>query len=297
MKDLLASAVAAVPPSAVRRLPAAPRARLQLLMNRALKRRPRRFSPVRTELGFTVAGSTEDIIQRYLYLFGVWEPDITAWVRSHLRPGDVVVDIGANIGYFSLLSATLVGPDGRVVAFEAVPSIADALEANVRRNRLPVEVRREAVGEAPGAIEVFRSVGTNVGRSGTAGGAGAVSEGQVPVVRAADVLPPELWPSIHLVKIDVEGDELRVLRGLAPVLAALPAGAAVLTEITPGDLRDRGGSVDEVLQLFAELGYEGLVVRNSYAPADYARHVPQPPLPLREPPSRQTDVVFVKRSS
>lgn len=62
---------------------------------------------------------TQDLIQRYLYLFGAWEPHLTGWLRRRLRPGDGFVDVGANIGVFSVLAARLVGESGRVVAIEA----------------------------------------------------------------------------------------------------------------------------------------------------------------------------------
>lgn len=285
-----AAVLAAVPPRVLTRLPRAPRRRAQLLLNRALKRHPRHFRSVRTSFGFTVDGRTDDLIQRYLYLFGVWEPNTTQWVREHLQPGDVVVDVGANIGYFSLLSASIVGPTGRVLAFEPVPSIADALEANVARNGLPVEVRRVAVGDEAGSIEVFRSRSTNIGRSGTRASDGAVSEGLVPVVRGSDAVPRELWSRTRLVKIDVEGDEGRVLHGLVPVLADLRPGAAVLTEVTPDP------ATPALLELMSGLGFDVLVLPNSYAAADYAggrRHLPQP---LVGVPATQTDVVFLKRS-
>lgn len=62
--------------------------------------------------------TTTDIIQRYLYLFGTWEPHLTAWIHQRLTPGATFIDVGANIGYYSLLAAHLVGPTGRVVAVE-----------------------------------------------------------------------------------------------------------------------------------------------------------------------------------
>jgi FkbM family methyltransferase len=294
--DAAATVVAGLPPAAVRRLPPPVRGRVQLLMNRALKRRPRAFSAVPSVHGFTVDGHTADLIQRYLYVFGEWEPDITAWVRGHLRAGDVVVDIGANIGYVSLLAASLVGPTGAVIAFEPVPSIADLLEANARRNGLTIDVRRQVVSDTPGSVEIFKSAGTNIGRSGTAGGVGTVSEGVVPAVTATDAIDPELWPRIRLIKIDTEGDEQRALRGLGPVLDALAPGAAVLVEISPDDLAQRGGSAAEVLDSLRDKGFDAFSIRNSYAAADYARPVRETPVPLSGVPRTQTDVVFVKRS-
>jgi FkbM family methyltransferase len=266
-------------------------------MNRALKRSSRTYHAAPTAFGFTVDGDTADLIQRYLYVFGVWEPDISHWLQQHLQPGDVVLDVGANIGYFSLLAGACVGPAGRVIAFEAVPSIADMLERNVRRNGLPVDVRRTAAGDVPGSIEIFRSSGRNLGRSGTSGGAGTTSEGAVPVVRVADVVEHDLWPRIRFVKIDVEGDERRVLRGLEPVLRALPVGAAVLTEVTPVDLAARSESAEELMGMMRGLGFAARSVRNSYAAADYAHYVRQHPVPLAGTPTSQTDVLFVKEET
>src|SRR4051794_26991463 len=64
----------------------------------------------RTIFGAKITGDTADLIQRYIYFFGVWEPDITAWLRSALKPGDCFVDVGANIGYYTLLASQVVGP-------------------------------------------------------------------------------------------------------------------------------------------------------------------------------------------
>jgi FkbM family methyltransferase len=284
-----------LPPRAVRRLPAGPGAKLQLLMDRGLKRKPRRFAAAATTLGFTVDGCTSDLIQRYLYLFGMWEPDITHWLREHLRPGDVVIDIGANIGYFSLLAASAVGPTGTVISFEPVPSIADMLEANARRNGLAIVVRREVVSDKTGTAEIFRSAETNLGRSSTLARSGSTSEGTVPMVLASDALPEELWSRIRFIKVDVEGDEQRVLRGLVPVLAALPDAAAVFVEVTPADLEARGGTAEELMTFMSDLGFESLAVRNSYAARDYAYYARQSPVPLLRTPTKQADVIFVKR--
>ena len=76
-----------------------------------------------TRFGGVMQGNTQDLIQRYLYWFGVWEPQLTCWIKSRLPPRRVFVDVGANIGYYSLLAASLVGDDGQVVAIEASPSI------------------------------------------------------------------------------------------------------------------------------------------------------------------------------
>src|SRR6266545_4932566 len=71
------------------------------------------------EAGVRLLVETDDLIQGYIYLFGVWEPNITDWIRRTLLPGDTFVDVGSNIGYYSTLAARLVGSAGSVVAIDA----------------------------------------------------------------------------------------------------------------------------------------------------------------------------------
>ena len=85
-----------------------------------------------------------DMIQTYLYLFGVWEPDVTAFIRRRLSPGDTFVDVGANVGYHALLAAGSVNGRGRVVAIEASPRIFRMLRENLAGNGDPAAVRAVA---------------------------------------------------------------------------------------------------------------------------------------------------------
>ncbi|MYS71579.1 FkbM family methyltransferase, partial [Streptomyces sp. SID5926] len=104
-------------------------------LNAHLREHPRR-AVVELPSGGRFAVDTQDLIQRYLYLFGAWEPHLTAWLRRRLRPGDGFVDVGANIGVFSVLAARLVGDAGRVVAIEASPDVHRRLVGNARLNGL-----------------------------------------------------------------------------------------------------------------------------------------------------------------
>src|ERR671922_2698937 len=97
--------------------------------------RQRRSFVARTRYGFRIAGDQALIMPRCIYWFGSWEPPLSAWIRRALRPGDVFVDVGANLGYFSLLAARAVAPGGSVVAIEAAAETVRRLEANIARNR------------------------------------------------------------------------------------------------------------------------------------------------------------------
>src|SRR6476619_7171728 len=82
-----------------------------------------RNTETRTERGGRIFVSGQDVIQRYIYSFGVWEPALTNFVKTRLRAGDTFIDVGANIGYYALLASGLVGASGTVVSIEASPSI------------------------------------------------------------------------------------------------------------------------------------------------------------------------------
>ena len=298
LRAALSPAGSLVPVDVVRRASWLPgRGAMLRLANDRLRRRPRRFSVADTAVGRVVEGSTADLIERYLYVFGTWEPSLTSFLRSTLRPGDVFVDIGANVGYFTLLAARSVGPSGHVVALEAMPRTAAKLRANVAANALShVEVLACAASDADGEIEIFSGPETNLGRSSTAPVRDGSPAGRVRCMVAAEAVPRELWGRVRAIKVDVEGDELRVLRGLRPLLVALSPGASVVVEVAPDRLAERGSSAATLLDDMAALGFDASTLSNDYHPSAYAAVVPAAPVPLVDVPSDIVDVVFTKRA-
>src|SRR5205807_5464610 len=122
----------------------------------------------RTRFGARMAGDTEDILQQYLYFFGEWEPNLTAWLARTLRPGDVFVDVGANIGYFSVLAAGLVGPAGAVVAVEPSPTAFGMLVANLARNDAAnARAVNLAAADRHAAVDVYRGPPSALGHTST----------------------------------------------------------------------------------------------------------------------------------
>jgi len=99
---------------------------------------------------------TDIYISRSLADCGIWEPFETDLVRREIQPGDTVLDIGANIGYFTLLFAQLVGAQGRVYAFEPDPTNFHILRRNIERNGLKnVVPEQKAVSSRTGKIRLF----------------------------------------------------------------------------------------------------------------------------------------------
>jgi FkbM family methyltransferase len=137
-----------------------------------------------------------------------------AWCREHIRPHDTVVDCGAHHGLMTVLFARWVGPQGSVFAYEALPTNARVIEANARINRLAnVTVRPVGVGETADRVAVALNAGNVI-----VAGSGAAE--QVQVVPLDDDLPPDTI--VNFLKIDVEGSELRALRGAKKVLSQRP---------------------------------------------------------------------------
>jgi FkbM family methyltransferase len=168
--------------------------------------------------GYRVRLELSEHIQRMIYL-GAYERWETRTLRRHLQPGMCAVDVGANVGYFTLLAAARVGPTGQVVAVEPSPPAADRLESTVRENRISqVRLVRCGLGRAPGEVVLYDPLPDNhtptmLGDPGAPGRA-------VPV-RTLDELTNSLGLArIDLLKVDVEGYEPEVFAGAAGLLAA-----------------------------------------------------------------------------
>jgi FkbM family methyltransferase len=206
-----------------------------------------------------------DHAQGYGLIRGVLEPGVQEALRRHVRPGDVVYDVGANLGFYALLAARLTGPGGRVEAFEPVPGNAAAVACNAALNGFGnIAVHAVAVGaqEGEGELLVARDAGWSHLRDR---GWHPYTRGRlrVPVLALDTLIERGELPPPDVVKIDVEGSEIAVLEGLSATLrarrvtvvcelhetnaeiAALLEGVGYVAENLdgPDDLRDAGGAV------------------------------------------------------
>jgi len=195
----------------------------------------------------------EDYIDRFIYYWDCWEPNETYVIRRLLREGDVFVDVGANIGYFTLLASKIVGEDGKIISFEPVPATAAKLRENVRLNGAGnVLIHDKAVTDKPGLVKIGKTVKVGLGMS-TIRVSGMMREvWEVPAVRLDQILADER--PIRLVKIDVEGAELLAIKGYVEYLKSDMA-PSVLCEVTDAFLRELGGSSRELYSLMDDLGY------------------------------------------
>jgi len=234
-----------------------------------------RRAPIQT-IGTTLEGAQfhctlPDMIQTYLYLFGVWEPDLSAFIRLRMQPGDVFLDIGANIGYYTLLASRLAGENGGAVAVEASPTTFALLQANLALNNCPKNVRTMNVAAAAerGTLPVYRGPAFNTGITTTLQSKRLELECEVTALPIAELLEDAERERLKLVKIDIEGAEEHVLPTLADFLQTCPEHTEFLIELTPLWWQEKKGKLGEVLAPFLESGYHPYKVHNSYLPWRY----------------------------
>lgn len=178
-------------------------------------------------------------VGRPIFLNEQYEPAETLFLTQELRQGGVFVDIGANIGYFTTLASRLVGPGGRVIAFEPDPDHCELLRRNLQLNAAcNVIVRNEALGDERQTGRLFRSE-SNFGDHRVA--AGGELRASIPIaINRFDRASEELrLARVDFIKIDVQGYEPRVIAGMGDSLERLGV-RTVLMEFWPYGIRYAG---------------------------------------------------------
>jgi FkbM family methyltransferase len=183
----------------------------------------------------------------------VWEADVVRLLQRTLRAGSTFVDVGANVGFHSVVASRLVGPLGSVVAVEPEPFSLELLRANLWRHRCE-NARIYAVAASDAAGET-RLAPDAAGRSGSALTAGP----GLPVETARlDELLGDV--TVDVLKVDVEGAEPLVLRGAQELLERSRSVTAVV-ELRAGHLD--GSTASEALALYQEMGFSICSLRPS----------------------------------
>ncbi len=190
---------------------------------------------------------------------GSFEPGETELLSSILRPSDTVVDVGANFGWYTTLFSRRVGPGGMVHAFEPVPPTFRELERNVRLNGSPANVRLNpvALGEKDGLLELHVPTRIWLGPAF----ASAVRQHEGPhvsyscKVKTLDSYLEEAGTErVDLVKCDVEGGELDVLRGAARLLSS-PCPPMLFLEVQESSTVPFGYRPEDLFSHLREYGY------------------------------------------
>jgi len=190
---------------------------------------------------------------------GSFEQEEMAFVRSLLKPGDVVLDIGAHVGFFTMQMAALVGAAGCVYAFEPVHANADLLERSMAENQFSdrIVLRRGAVGATSGTARLTYPKETlNTGGAFLLAGNDAPPSGHLEAgVSVTSIDDLQLRHPVRFIKMDVEGAEPQVLHGAMRLLQA--DRPVILTEVHPSQLaRASDVSVADFFKQLGQLGYD-----------------------------------------
>jgi FkbM family methyltransferase len=209
-------------------------------------------------LGLRLELDLRDNLQRTLYFTGTYEPGLLRLLGAEVRPGDVVLDVGAHVGVHALTAARRLrelGAGGRVIAFEPTSDSAGTIRAAAARNGVPVEVVQAALGEEEGEVELRGDP-----RYG-AHDAGVRSQfGEGEIVARAPVMAFDAWAEraglerLDVVKLDIEGAEILALRGMRESLRRLKP-RLVAVEVKDVVMKRGPGDEAALHALLAECGY------------------------------------------
>ncbi len=200
-----------------------------------------------------VHGPQDQHVSRSIRERGIWEPYETTLMLSLLPEGGVFVDVGANVGYFSLLAARRVGQEGAVYAFEPEAENFRLLQRSVELNDVGEQVQAVNAGLAADttAAQLFLSEDNLGDHQIFPTGQSRISTA-IQLLNGTDYLGSKLQ-RIDLVKIDTQGSEYGVVEGLLPLLRSLDAKPVLLVELTPLSLRQCGASGRALVELLATL--------------------------------------------
>ncbi len=158
-------------------------------------------------------------IDTQIFTTGQYELDILSVIKEHLHPGDTFIDIGGNIGWHTLFAAHVVGKNGHVHTFEPIEKLVRQINDNLSINKLTNRVTVHPFGCSSSETKMELHINPiNIGGSSVFGLTTQSLESKLITLKPADSVLTKLSTQITLIKIDTEGSELEVLKGLIDTL-------------------------------------------------------------------------------
>jgi FkbM family methyltransferase len=216
---------------------------------------------VRTEVGFVLCAATDHAMLACLVDTGELELGTRLLIQKFLKPGDVYVDVGANIGMHVLAAARAMQGQGKIIAFEPFEPTKRMLEKTVRMNGFSdmTEIHQAAVSNVSGRQNLYLGVASGHHSLFKLDTSEDISKRPVEValVRMDEVMPSK--QRINLLKIDAEGAELDVVESSASLIRNNP-DIALIVEFGPSHLRRTGHTPKQWLGTFTKLGLNYQVI-------------------------------------
>jgi FkbM family methyltransferase len=223
------------------------------------RRAPRDTNGVKSRyLGLSLTLDLRDNVQRDLFYLGRYEARLVDFVLGELAPRDVFIDVGAHIGTYALPAARRLSHAGHVFAFEPDERTADALSRHAERNGLSaITVVRVGLSSQAGVTDL-RAPGSGAYDPDDASvrsvhGTGEVVD-EITILRLDDWVVRNSLDRVDIIKVDVEGAEYDVVKGMSSVLRSYEP-RLLIVEVVPGHLARAGVTPEMLSVLLAEHGY------------------------------------------
>jgi len=186
-----------------------------------------------------------------MIIYRQWEADLSNLFRQLCTPASVVIDVGANFGYFTCLAGTLVGARGKghIYAFEPNPKLARLLRRNVEINwsMAPIVIHETAVANLSGPVTLHIPHAHSANASLSASASLDADRVDVQAIRLDDIIPSDVI--VDIMKIDVEGHEFGVLCGAQNVISRSPA-IKIIVEWSRSQMADAGVDPFDIIRYF-----------------------------------------------
>jgi FkbM family methyltransferase len=200
-----------------------------------------------TDVGPLLIAADDRVMRPLIEQTHDWEIDEATLFRAFIRPGATVVDVGAHVGYYTLLAAGAVGADGRVIAFEPHPFNALLLRANVQRNLLDGRVRvvEAAAWGYTTTLRLAESAERNTGDHRIHAEHGL----EVRATSLDEAVPADV--RVDVVKIDAQGTDHVAFSGMRETIAHWRP--VMMVEFWPDGIRGYGDNPSDVIGLYASM--------------------------------------------
>lgn len=208
--------------------------------------------------------------------FGLYELSTVRTMKKFLKRGDIFIDVGANIGYFTALGANLVGKTGEVHSFEPIPLYFDHLKkvADVNPD-YGITINKCALGENAGTAKIDFTKPPHIGGStfilNTVQDHIPVQTIEVPVIRLDQYLKEKGIEKISLIKMDTEGFEFPILKGLQNYFENTNDRPVIICEFVPASYPHINSTVEQFVEYMRKYGYEAYNVFNDRLKIDITK--------------------------
>jgi FkbM family methyltransferase len=191
-------------------------------------------------------------VDKCLVDHGVFEEKSSSQVCKLIKPGDTVIDVGANIGYYTVMMANLVGPNGRVIAFEPTKYYGDVLRRNLEENNIR-NVQVLPLGLSDRRQKLWIDIANSSATLHTPGGGKSSQREEIELVTLDELFDISSMPRLDFVKVDIDGHEPLFLRGAWGTLNR--CSPTVLMEVNALNYREAGFDPAKVYDELRQRGF------------------------------------------